>query len=307
MWGVITLPSSFASAELNQAALKRGTHKVQLGDVRIHYVVAGHGPLVFVTSVGWGLGATLERNCFKPLESNFTLVFVDERGNGESSLPADLKDMSTSIMADDLDRLRSYLGVDDITLMGHSGGGTIALEYAERYPKHLSKGIIIDARIMGDDGGRDTDVFLSLWKDDPKYKEAIINLARIPEHFKTDEEATESMSSYQDIYFSKPSIYVPIYLRQSGQDINVSAVTQNAHNEADQLANRQQPKDYGVIEAKLLIINGTVDAICPYQPAQRLHEAVPGSVLDLYANVGHFPYIEEPDRFIHEAAEFLSH
>jgi proline iminopeptidase len=307
IWGAMTFAQVLASAESNEAALQPGSHKVHLGDVSIHYVVAGHGPLVFVTSVGWGLGTTFYQNCFKPLESNFTLVYVDERGNGESSLPADLKEMNTSIMADDLDRLRSYLGVDNISLIGHSGGGTIALEYAERHPTHLAKGILIDLRILGDEGEKDSDGSLSLWKDDPKYKEAAINIARIPDYFKTDEEATENMLSYLNIYFSKPSIYVPIFLKLSGQHINVSAVTEDAHNKADQLANRQQAKDYNAIRAKLLIINGTVDVICPYQLVQRLHEAVPGSVLDLYANVGHFPYIEEPDRFIHEAAEFLSH
>jgi proline iminopeptidase len=301
----VTLFSRSALAGENQEALQSGSHLVQLGDVYIHYVVAGHGPLVFVTSVGWGLSSVIYQNGFKPLEKQFTIVYVDERGNGESSRPADLKQMSSTVMADDLDRLRTHLGLDKIMLIGHSSGGTIALEYAERHPTHLEKGVLIDAEVLGDEEARQTEEFLSLWKNDPKYRDAINNEQKSDEQPQTDAEATKILESYISLYFSNPGRDVPVFLKQVG-DSQVSAVTQNAHAKADQIAGRQQREDFGSIQGKLLIINGTVDWICPYQPAQRLHASVPGSVLDLYANVGHLPWIEEPERFFREVTDFLN-
>lgn len=294
------------SAEVNHAGLQPGSHTTQLGDVKIHYVVAGRGPVVFVTSVGWGLGTTLYQNGLKPLEYHFTVVYVDERGNGESSLPADLKAMSTSVMADDLDRLRIYLGLDVIDLVGHSSGGTIALEYAERHPTHLAKAVLIDPRILGDEGEKEIAEMEAIWKDDPKYKDAIISLKHSAEHPKTDAATKQSVGSYLNLYFSKPNLYIPVFTKEGGARGVISAVTNAAHEAADDGLHREQAKDYGVIRAKLLIINGTVDFICPYQPSQRLHSAVPGSLLELYANVGHFPWIEEPDRFIRSLIEFLN-
>jgi len=308
-WFLLSISMCFSipgPAEVNPARIQRGSHEAQLGDVRIHYVVAGHGPVVFVTSVGWGLGTTLYQNGLKPLEDHFTVVYVDERGNGESSLPIDLKEMSTSVMADDLDRLRIYLGLDGIDLVGHSSGGTIALEYAERHPTHLAKAVLIDPRILGDEGEKEIAEIEAIWKDDPKYKDAIISLKNSDEHPKTDAAITQILTSYLNLYFSKPNIYMPIFTKQGGSSAVISAVTNEAHNAADDKLHRQQAKDYDVIRAKILIINGTVDFICPYQPAQRLHNAVPGSVLELYANVGHFPWIEEPDRFIRSLIEFLN-
>lgn len=109
-----------AHAEPNHDALTPRAHDVQLSDVRTHYVVAGHGPLVFMSSVGWGPGSLEYQNAFKPMESHFTMVYVDERGNGASSLPADVKQMSVVVMADDIEYLRQYLGLDTMRLMEHS-------------------------------------------------------------------------------------------------------------------------------------------------------------------------------------------
>ncbi|WP_169747137.1 alpha/beta fold hydrolase [Edaphobacter aggregans] len=296
--------SSYVFAETHQAALKQGPHDAQLGDVRIHYVVSGHGPLIFMTSVGWGLSSLLYQNGLKPLEDHFTMVYVDERGNGDSSQPEDLKQMSSSVMADDLDHLRDYLGLDKICLIGHSSGGTITLEYAERHPTHLEKGILIDPAVLGDRDDKQIEEYISLWKDDPKYKKAVKNVPDDDDTPKTNAEATARLLSYINLYFSNPEIYVPIFLKQA-KGSQVSATTENAHKAADRVAAREQRQDYGIVQAKILIINGTVDWICPYQVAQRIYQGISGSELDLYANVGHFPWIEEPHRFFSDVTAFL--
>lgn len=46
--------------------------------------------------------------------------------------------------------MRRYLGLPSIALMGHSGGGTIALEYAERHPNAADKIVLLDPGILGD-------------------------------------------------------------------------------------------------------------------------------------------------------------
>lgn len=96
------LISTSAVAQINKAALSTGSHKVQLGDVRIHYVVSGHGPLLFDSALGWGFSTVFHQNAFKPLEKRFTMVYVEVRGNGESSLPTDLNEMNLSDFAGDI-------------------------------------------------------------------------------------------------------------------------------------------------------------------------------------------------------------
>ena len=132
------------------AGLIAGEHEIDLGDVRLHYVVRGQGPLLFVASPGWGVGSNYLQIGLAPLEMRMTLVYIDMRGNGGSTQPADRSQMSQAVMADDIDGLRQRLGLDSIDLFGHSDGGTIAIEYAVRHPQHLRKLLLIAPSVLGD-------------------------------------------------------------------------------------------------------------------------------------------------------------
>lgn len=302
--GFGTLSSDYARAQRNEGALSHGSHKVQLGDIRIHYFVSGHGPLLFDTAVGWGLSTVVYQNAFRPLEKHFTVVYVEVRGNGQSSLPSDLTRLDLSDFAADIDNLRKYLGLEKINLMGHSGGGSITLEYAEKYPTHLEKGILIAPAVFGDRDEKQTQAFMDLWKDDPKYKGAVEYLQQHKEDPKTDKEATQQLESFISLYFSDPDKYLPVLKKQMGKS-QVSAVTESGFWAATERTPHHQDQLYSAVRGKLLIINGTVDWICPYEVAERLHKGVPGSVLQTYANVGHFSWIEEPDRFFRDVTTFL--
>src|ERR1700733_2798705 len=163
--------SAFGGA--HDAKLAVGPHDPQLADVHLHYVVAGHGPLLLVTSPGWGIASLYLQRGLAPLEQQFTLLYVDTRGSGGSTRPENSEQMSTAVMADDIDRLRSYLGLDSINLLGHSNGGAIALDYAERYPQRAEKVVLVETEVLDDRAENATQRSLTLWHDDPKYKNAI--------------------------------------------------------------------------------------------------------------------------------------
>jgi hypothetical protein len=48
---------SSAQASRGDPQLAPGAHEIDLGEIRLHYVVKGQGPLLFVTSPGWGVGS----------------------------------------------------------------------------------------------------------------------------------------------------------------------------------------------------------------------------------------------------------
>jgi pimeloyl-ACP methyl ester carboxylesterase len=159
--------SAFGGADDSKSAV--GSHQAPLADVHLHYVVAGHGPLLLVTSPGWGVGSLYLQRGLAPLEERFTLLYLDTRGSGGSTRPEDSEEMSTAVMADDIDRLRSYLGLDSINVLGHSNGSAIALDYAERYPQRASKVILIAPEVLDDRADDATQRLLTLWHDDPRY------------------------------------------------------------------------------------------------------------------------------------------
>lgn len=55
-----------------------------------------------------------------------------------------------------------------------------------------------------------------------------------------------------------------------------------------------------------MIVWGARDAIIPVHHAHRAHESLPGSRLEVFAKGGHFPYLDDPDRFVGLVANFLA-
>lgn len=134
---------------MNITALNQGSHFADLNGVKLHYRVKGNGSLLFVVSPGWGIGSLYLQRGLDFLTGRFRVVFVDTCGSGLSGRPSDAAMMGSNQMADDLDALRSHLGLSTIVLLGHSNGGAIALSFAQRYAEHVSKLILIDSQLFG--------------------------------------------------------------------------------------------------------------------------------------------------------------
>lgn len=71
------------------------------------------------------------------------MIFYDHRCNGRSNGAA-VTTMTWDNLTADAEALRATLGFDKWAVLGHSFGGMVALEYALRYPEHLSHLILMD-------------------------------------------------------------------------------------------------------------------------------------------------------------------
>jgi pimeloyl-ACP methyl ester carboxylesterase len=60
------------------------------------------------------------------------------------------------------------------------------------------------------------------------------------------------------------------------------------------------------ITAPTLVLAGKHDFISAPTQVDIIHQGIKGSALTVFENSGHFPWIEEPDRFFAEVATFLS-
>lgn len=296
------------SARANQAAqgdprLAPGPHDMDLGEVRLHYVVQGRGPLLFVVSPGWGVGSLYLQKSFRPMKSHLTLLFIDTRGSGGSTRPADPSHMSRAVMADDIEALRQQLGLPVIDLLGHSDGGAIAIEYAARHAAQVRKLVLVDTAVHGDRDPGWTEALVQLWADDPQYRDAVQEFQGGTKWGPglTDKDLEHSVARLLPLYVSDPSRYLqPLEASLAGTQMSAFAAVSQA--EAEKAA---PTPDLSLIRAQTLIINGTADWICPYPVAQRLHKTLANSQLSLYVNKGHFPWVEAGPRFFAEVEGFL--
>ncbi len=97
-------------------------------------------PAVFLHGGPGGGSAPYHRRFFDP--QRYRIVVFDQRGCGRStphaSEPgADLAGNTTWHLVEDLERLRTHLGVDRWQVFGGSWGSTLALAYAQRHPDRV--------------------------------------------------------------------------------------------------------------------------------------------------------------------------
>ena len=117
----------------------------EVGDVTLHYVEAGEGPLVVLLHgfpefwFGW-------RDQIAPLAAaGFRVVAPDLRGYNLSSRPKGIRAYSADKLADDISGLIRELGYESAMLVGHDWGGTVAWTTAMNHPEVVERLAILDA------------------------------------------------------------------------------------------------------------------------------------------------------------------
>ncbi len=108
----------------------------------LFFVEVGTGLPCLVMHGGLGWDHTYMHPWLDPLGDKMHLVYYDHRGNGRSGRPP-VETLTHAQFSADAEALRRHLGFDRVAVMGHSYGGFIALEYALRYPRHLSHLILV--------------------------------------------------------------------------------------------------------------------------------------------------------------------
>ena len=115
--------------------------------------IAGSGPVIVMLH-GVGDSSTTWEPVHAKLAQRFTVIAPDLLGHGESDKPR--ADYSLASFANGLRDLLTALGIDRVTLVGHSYGGGLAAQFAYQYPQFVERIVLVSA------GGVTKDVSLAL-------------------------------------------------------------------------------------------------------------------------------------------------
>lgn len=115
-----------------------------LGDVRLHYVEAGTGPLVILLH-GFPEFWYSWRHQIAPLaRAGYHVVAPDMRGYNLSDKPGSVRDYRIDLLARDVARLIRDRGAERATVIGHDWGAGVAWQFAMSYPNMLDRLIIMN-------------------------------------------------------------------------------------------------------------------------------------------------------------------
>ncbi|GAB3290437.1 alpha/beta fold hydrolase [Hymenobacter tenuis] len=138
----LLLPSLLVASP-GRKPLSNGTPRITTSDgVTLFTKISGQGlPCVFVHGGPGAWSGMPEALAGPSLEDKLQMIWYDQRGSGRSQNDPN-HDYSLARMVQDLEELRQQLGLETWVVMAHSFGGTIATEYAARYPQRV-RGLVL--------------------------------------------------------------------------------------------------------------------------------------------------------------------
>lgn len=271
---------------------------VDIGDLRIHYKMAGQGAPALVLMHGLAASTFSWREVMAPLSARGTVIAFDRPSSGLTSRPLagewkGLNPYTREAQSDQTIALLDELGIQKAILVGNSAGGTIAALTALRHPERVRALILVDAAIYSEGGPPD-------WIRPLLYTPQAARLGPLVSRFFSssgdrllrlawhdpDKIPVEALEGYR-----KP-------LRVQNWDRAFWEFT---------LASRSVglPGQLEQITMPTLVITGDDDRIVPTAESVRLAKELPNARLEVIPNCGHVPHEECPEAFLKAVNRFL--
>jgi proline iminopeptidase len=282
----------------NKTSISNGQFTAQINDLKLWYKVSGKGPVCILPTPGWGPSSELYFLDMAPMEEMFTMVYLDTRGSGRSQRP-ELNQYNMTDFVADLEGLRHHLGLKKVWLMGHSNGGTIVLNYAVTYPDRVLGLILVDTIVGNASADPDMPKRMQLRKDEPWFAAALKQWKKQPQ---TPEEFNAYIKGITPFYFysvENLEKHQEVFERTT---MSFDALQGQVYSES---ASKDLASRLSEIEIPTLIIVGVDDFLCGLSAAQPIHREIPGSKLLVIGKAGHFPWLEQPEKFFGGIRNFL--
>lgn len=278
---------------------------MDLAGCDLHYKTFGSGAPIIVLHGGPGMDHEYLLPQMRWLATDHEVTFYDQRGSGRSwNTAINEETMTMERFVDDLEALRERLRYERFTLIGHSWGGMLAMQYAIAHPEHLSALVLMDSIPATSTGYQ---AFLT--ESNQRTADLKVELEQIQnsEAFKKGD--SPIVAKWYRLIFSK---YVA--KAEDAKKIALAFTPQAALNGFkidDIFTNRYLLKEYDLradlstLNIPTLVIQGASDPI-PAWTAQEIADAIPHSEIVILNDCGHFPYIEKPTEFFNSLKRFLA-
>ncbi len=323
----VFLPAFFPMKSISETALDPGEHNVVLNGVRLWYEVAGQkrgedAPLIYLHG-GPGYNSYSFKQTIGPrLERHALMVYLDQRGCGHSERPW-TNDYAISTLVEDVEALRKSFGVTKISLLGHSFGGTIALEYASRYPGNVQNLIVVDGAAdlpatfklwRTEIGQRYPDAWASAFSGDKQktYQQASKNgdICAITRSLfavekgalaKVDSQSFHNWQQFHDQRYQKEQADL-----DAASGLSNTGELSRACFGSDSQFLCYKFTAYDRVTMPVLIMVGKYDGAVGVDQMRDLADHLAHARFDEFEQSAHFPYAEEPEKFEKDLADFLS-
>ena len=234
------------------------------------------------------------------MATRYRLVVPHLRGVGRSPLPALVELASYWRQAEDVERLRVHLGIEQVRLLGHSAGTRLAISYAAQFPDRVADMVLVTppaADLV--QVPYDAEELIDKRRGEPAFDAAVAAWAAGPD-------------AYDEAAFNAWQLTVaPLGYAAWGP-------TEQAHAEVGRVsyvANRAYfsvappqdlPARLGEVAAPALVVGGAADCVTGVAPVRAMAKLFPAGEVVLIERCGHYPWVEQPTAFRSAVERFLA-
>lgn len=273
------------------------TQEIELHGHRVSYRIAGEGPPVLLIH---GIAGRSEQwiDSMSILAEDHTVVAPDLLGHGRSAKPRG--DYSLGAYASGLRDLLIALDQTKATVVGHSLGGGIALQFAYQFPERTGRLALVSS------GGLGREVHPLLRAATLPGSELVLPLISND----TVRNAGTAVSGVFGRLGFRAGPDIAEFARGYGSLSDGDARQAFLHTlraVIDPGGQRVNASDrlYLAEDVPSVIVWGRRDPIIPVAHAGIAHRGMPGSRLEVFDDAGHFPQLDEPVRFARTLRDFI--
>jgi pimeloyl-ACP methyl ester carboxylesterase len=261
--------------------------------------IAGSGPAILLIH-GIGDNSTTWHTVQTMLAQRYTVIAPDLLGHGQSDKPR--ADYSVAAYANGMRDLLSVLDVDRVTVVGHSLGGGVAMQFAYQFPQLVDRLVLVGA------GGVTKDVNMVLRMAAMPMATEALALLRLPLVLP----ALQAIGRFGGAVLGSKGVGrdLPDVLRVLAdlpEPTASSAFSRTLRAVVDWRGQVVTMLDrcYLTESVPVQLVWGSHDSVIPVSHAHLAHSAMPGSALEIFEESGHFPFHDDPDRFVDVVQRFI--
>jgi proline iminopeptidase len=307
--GSVAVACAVATSVLS-AQSRSGQDSLRLPGATLHYQTMGWGEPVLILSGGPGTPSAYLEPVFVEVAHRARAILLEQRGTGRSVLThTDSTTLTLRLAVEDIEALRKRLGVEKLTLLGHSWGGQLAMAYTVAYPTRVHALVLVGSAGAGP--GLEEEM-------SQKLKARLTPLDVESIRYWAGQIANPRLNAEALMALKRFNTYAYMYDRRL-VDERLKYVTDA---ELRSQTGRVMMRDLSRIGFDLredltrighdvkrrpavAVFYGEVDAIGEVS-ARQIRAAFPAATVRVFPRSGHYPWIEAPDAFYRELNAFIA-
>jgi pimeloyl-ACP methyl ester carboxylesterase len=262
------------------------------------YRIAGEGPpLLLIHGIG-DSSRTWEQ--IVPLLAREHLVIApDLLGHGASDKPR--ADYSVAAYANGMRDLLAVLDIERVTVVGHSLGGGVAMQFAYQYPDKTERLVLVSS------GGAGHCISPVLRAVTLPGAHAALSALRLPLARLTVDVIVELLRR-TNRGLGLDAVDLQRVVEALPDHTARSAFVRTLRSAVDWRGQVVTMLDRCYLAAGMptMVMWGERDSVLPVAQAHYAHSAMPGSRLEIFPDEGHFPFRSDPARFVGLLEDFIA-